>query len=339
VIGRIALAVLLALPIAARADAVADFYKGKTVNVYVGYAAGGGYDQYGRLLAGFIGKHIPGNPAVVVKNMPGAGSATLANFLYNAAPKDGTAFGIFYAGLAFGPLFGGERAEGLKFDAIKFTWLGSLEQFTPIGISWHTSAVKTIEDAKTKELVVGSSGVQSSTAVYARLLNRMIGTRFRLVHGYQGSNDITLAMERGEVAGFIGWCWDCMKADRPQWIAEHKVNVFLQLGLAPNPEMKDVPFVLDLLSSPEQRQVFQLILSELAMARPFAAPPGIPAVRAKALRAAFEATAADPELRSAAARAHRAIMPFTGAEIDALLQEAYALPNGVIAQAAQAMSQ
>src|SRR5262249_55321914 len=280
---------------AASAESIADFYRGKTVTIYVGFGPGGGYDAYGQLLGMHIGRHIPGQPTVIVKHMPGAGSLALANYLYNVAPADGTAFGIVAAGVAFAPLIGAptEKASA-RYDASKFAWLGSLEKFTAIGIAWHTSGFRTLEDAKVRELRFGSTGPASGAEGYAVLLNELLGTKNKAIRGYRGSNDITLAMERGEVDGFYGWCWACLKADRPQYITEKKVNVLVQLALEPEPEMAGVPFVLDLIKDRKDNQVVRLVLAGLAMSRPFAAPPALPAERLQALRAAFVDTANDP---------------------------------------------
>jgi tripartite-type tricarboxylate transporter receptor subunit TctC len=329
------LAALMFAP-AAGADPVADFYKGKTVTIYVGFGAGGGYDAYGQLLAMHVGRHIPGQPTVIVKHMPGAGSLALANYLYNVAPADGTAFGIVAAGVAFSPLIGSPQEKAsAKYDPGKFAWLGSLEKFTAIGIAWHTSGFKTLEDAKKKELRFGSTGPASGAEGYAVMLNELLGTRNKAIRGYRGSNDITLAMEKGEVDGFYGWCWTCMKADRPHYITEKKVNVLVQFALEPEPEMVGVPSALDLVKNPQDKQVVRLVLSNLEMSRPFAAPPALPAERLKALRAAFVATAEDPAFLASAKKAGRDINLFRGEQIEALLRESYALPQDIVARAAE----
>jgi len=324
---------------AASAESIADFYRGKTVTIYVGFGPGGGYDAYGQLLGMHIGRHIPGQPTVIVKHMPGAGSLALANYLYNVAPADGTAFGIVAAGVAFAPLIGAptEKAS-VRYDASKFAWLGSLEKFTAIGIAWHTSGFRTLEDAKVRELRFGSTGPASGAEGYAVLLNELLGTKNKAIRGYRGSNDITLAMERGEVDGFYGWCWTCMKADRPQYITEKKVNVLVQLALEPEPEMAGVPFVLDLIKDRKDNQVVRLVLAGLAMSRPFAAPPALPAERLQALRAAFVDTANDPVFLAAAMKAGRDISLFRGEQIDALLRESYALPGDVVRRATEVFS-
>ena len=219
----------------ARADAVADFYQGKTVTIYVGFGPGGGYDAYAQLLARHMRRHIPGQPTIIVKHMPGAGSLTLMNYLWSVAPADGTAFGIPASSAAFAPLIGSPQEKAAaKFEAAKFTWLGSLEKFTPIGIAWHTTGIRTIDDVKRRTLRFGSSGAASGGELYAQILNDMLGTKLVGIRGYRGSNDITLAIERGELDGFVGWCWTCMKADKPRYLNERLVNVFVQFGHDPD---------------------------------------------------------------------------------------------------------
>jgi tripartite-type tricarboxylate transporter receptor subunit TctC len=327
-----AIVALAAAP--AAAQPAAPFFQGRTVTIFVGFGPGGGYDAYAQLLAAHIRRHIPGEPAVIVKHMPGAGSLVLMNHLFNIAPRDGTAFGIPAANSAFLPLIGSPKEQASsKFDATKFGWLGSLERFTPIGIAWHTSGFKTLADVKLRELRYGSSGPASGSEIYARLLNEMVGTKLRPVRGYRGSSDITLALERGELDGFVGWCWTCMKADKPQYLNDRLVNLFVQIGLEPEPEMKGIPSALELIADPQDHRVARLILSNLAMSRPFVAPPGLPDERLRMLRDAFAATAADSAFLAAAKKAKRDISPISGAEIDRLLQASYALPAAVVKRA------
>lgn len=327
-------AIAAMLPQGARADAVADFYQGKTVTIYVGFGTGGGYDAYAQLLGLHMRRHIPGEPTVIVKHMPGAGSLALMNYLWSVAPPDGTAFGIPASSAAFAPLIGSPQEKAAaKFDAAKLTWLGSLEKFTPIGLAWHTTGIKTIDDVKRRPLRFGSSGAASGGELYAQLLNDILGTKLHGIRGYRGSNDITLAIERGELDGFVGWCWSCMKADKPQYLNDRLVNVFVQFGHDPDADARGVPSALDLVTDPQDRQVVGLILANLAMSRPFVAPPGLPVDRAGALRKAFLATAADPAFLAAAKRSARDISVFTAEEIDGLLKESYALPAEIVRRA------
>ena len=321
---------------AAGAATAAEFYRGKTVTIYVGFGPGGGYDAYAQLLAPHLRRHLPGEPTIIVKHMPGAGSLAMVNYLWTVAPRDGTALGIPASSAAFIPLIGSAQEKAAsQFDARRLGWLGSLEKFTPIGLAWHASGFKTLADAKLRPLRFGSSGAASGGEIYALLLNEMLGTKFHPIRGYRGSNEITLAMERGEIDGFVGWCWTCMKADRPQYLADKRVNVLVQFGRDPQAETMGVPSALDLITDRKDRQVMQLILANLAMSRPFVAPPGLPTDRIKSLRDAFDSTAKDPAFLAAAAKASRDISVAAAAEIDRLLAESYALPQEIIERAAE----
>ena len=331
---------LIAWAGSAHAQSVADFYKGKTLEVYVGYGPGGGYDQYGRLLARHIGKHLPGNPSTVVRNMPGAGSAKLAGYMHEVAAKDGLQIGAIASTIAFDPLLGAEGGENsVRFDPRELNWLGSLDAFTPIGVSWHTSGIASIEDAKKKEVLVGSSGSGDSSAVYPKLLNGMIGTKFKILTGYRGSNDITLAMERGELPAFVGWYWYGLKTTKGQWLKDKTANLFLQIGLEPDPEMQGVPWVLDILPTEADKQVFRVVLANLAFSRPFIAPPGVPEDRIVALARAIEATSKDPDFLSEAEKQTMSVKYYSRERIAALLKDVYATPPELIRKVKDAMVQ
>src|SRR6516162_7194524 len=221
-------AAILALGAAGQAQSPADFYKGKNVDLYIGYSVGGGYDLYARSLARHMGRLIAGNPAIVPKNMPGAGSLVLANWLYNVAPKDGTAFGTIGRGTAFDPLLGSTKAQ---FDASKFNWIGSMNDEVSVCVAWHTTGITRLEQVMQKELTVGGTGPAADTDQFPKVLNATIGTKFRIVAGYPGGNDIDLAMERGEVMGRCGWSWSSVIATHKQWFDEKKINVLVQLSL------------------------------------------------------------------------------------------------------------
>src|SRR5262249_26969602 len=266
--------------------------------------------------------------------MRGAGSLTLMNYLWSIAPPDGLAFGIPASSAAFAPLIGSPQEKAAaRFDAAKFTWLGSLEKFTPIGLAWHTTGIRTIEDVKRRPMRFGSSGAASGGELFAQILNDMLGTKLQSIRGYRGSNDITLAIERGEIDGFVGWCWTCMKADKPQYLRDKLVNVFVQFGRDPEATSLGIPSALDLVTDPKERQVVGLILANLEMSRPFVAPPGLPADRLQALRDAFDATIKDPAFLAASAKAGREISVIGAKEIDALLAESYALPKDIVQRA------
>jgi tripartite-type tricarboxylate transporter receptor subunit TctC len=321
------LALLLALPQWAQAQSVADFYRGKNLNLIVGYSAGGGYDTYSRILARHLGKHIPGNPSIVVQNMPGAGSLKFANYLYNVAPKDGTTIGTFSRGMAMEPLIGGTNVQ---FDATKFTWLGSGTNETSVFVAWHTSPVKTWNDIVTKPFTVGGEGSGSDPDIYALLLKNAFGAKLKLISGYPGTAEIAIALERGEVDTRASWSWSSLKALRPQWITEKKVILPVQLNLTKGAELQDVPLVTEFARTEQQRQMLKLILSRQEMARPYIAPPGLPPDRAAALRKAFDDAWADPELVAEMKARGQEVNPVSGIAIDRLLAELYATPKDVV---------
>jgi tripartite-type tricarboxylate transporter receptor subunit TctC len=320
------------LPCAASADSVADFYKGKTVTVYIGFSPGGGYDANGRLLARHIGRFIPGNPDVVAKNLPGAASGKLMTYFSKVAPKDGTEFGIVGAETALMPLFRKETVG--NYDTTKLSWIGSLNSFTTIGIAMAKSGLASIEDAKKKQFFMASVSPGSSTSVYAKMLNDMVGTKFKIVHGYKGSKGMSLSMEQGETVGFFGWCWSCINANRPDWIKKNVVNVFLQFGLKKNPELKGVPWIFDVLKTEEEKAVARAILASLGPARPFVGPPNLPKDRLEALRTAFMKLAQDPQFLADAKRAKRPIRPMPGKVVQKTFQSIYNFSPKVIERAA-----
>jgi len=329
-----ALALVLATAAAGRADPVADFYRGRTVEVYVGYSTGGGYDIYARALARHMGNFIPGNPTLVPKNMEGAGSLRLANWLANAAPRDGSVLGTIGRGTSFDPILG---QPGAQFTASDFSWLGSMNQEVSICASWFDSGVATFEDLKTKELVVGAVSNNDDTGQFARVMNAVLGTRMKIVAGYPGGNDVVLAMERGEVKGRCGWSWSSVLAAHMAWWKERKINILVQLALAKHPNLPDVPLVTDLAQSRSQRQMLRMIFARQVMGRPILAPPGVPADRVAALRKAFMDTMADKDFLADAAKARLEIDPVPGEQVEALVKEIYATPPDVAQQAAAAL--
>lgn len=318
---------LAALP--AEAQGVADFYRTRTVNLIVGYSVGGGYDTYARILARHIGKHIPGNPQVVVQNMPGAGSLKAANFLYNVAPKDGTAIGMFGRGIAMEPLIGTSAAQ---FDGTKFLWLGSGTDEAAVVVTWHTKQIKTWADMQAKPFTVGGEGSGSDPDVYALMLKNVFGVKLRLVSGYPGTAEVALALERGEVDGRASWSWSSLKSYKPDWVAENKVYLPVQLNLRKSPDLPNVPLVGDFATNERQRQILRLVLSRQTMGRPFMAPPGIPANRQAALRKAFDDTMKDAEFLAEAKARGQEVNPVSGADLDKLLADLYATPKDVVAE-------
>jgi tripartite-type tricarboxylate transporter receptor subunit TctC len=313
----------------ARADPVEDFYRGRTVTLIVGYSVGGGYDAYARVLARHLGKHIPGHPTIIVQNMPGAGSLRSANFLFNAAPKDGGTIAIFSRGMAMEPLIGTSQTA---FDARKFTWLGSGTNEVSICATWNTSKVKSWNDMLTTPFTVGGEGSGSDPDIFATVVRNAFGAKLRLVSGYPGSADVALAIERGELDGRCGWSYSSLKLQRPDWIRDKKINILVQLSLQKSPELPDVPIITEFAKTERQQHILKLVFSRQSMARPFAAPPGIPDDRKQALRKAFDDTMADPEFLAEAKVRGLEVNPVSGAEIDHLLDELYHAPADVVAE-------
>jgi tripartite-type tricarboxylate transporter receptor subunit TctC len=322
---------LLAAGSSALAQSPADFYKGKNVDLYIGYSVGGAYDLYARMLARHMGKHIPGNPNVLPKNMEGAGSLRLANWLYNVAPKDGSAFAIIGRGTGFDPLLGNKAAQ---FDAAKYTWIGSANNEVSVCVAWHTSPIKKFEDMLTRELIVGGTSSSADTDQFPKITNGVLGTRMKVVTGYPGGNEVGLAMERGEVQGRCGWSWSSVKSTHQRSIDEKKFSILVQLGLDKHPDLPDVPLILDFAKSDEQRQILRLIFARQAMGRPFVGPPNIPPERAKTLRDAFMATMQDKDFLADTAKAQMEITPVDGEKVQALVKEIYATPPEIAKMAA-----
>jgi tripartite-type tricarboxylate transporter receptor subunit TctC len=319
----------LAVTGAARAEPVEDFYRGRTLNLVVGYSVGGGYDIHGRLLARHLGKHIPGNPGIIVQNMPGGGSLRSANFLYNAAPKDGSTIGIFSRGMAMEPLIG---ASNTQYDARKFSWLGSITNEASVCATSSMSKVKTWNDLLATPFTVAGEGSGSDPDIFATMIKNVFGAKLRLVAGYPGSAEMTLAIERGEVDGRCGWTWSSIKLQRPEWIAGHRLNVLVQLASHRIPDLADVPLLTEHATTDRQRQIVSVILGRQVMGRPVVAPPAIPADRKDALRRAFDATMADPEYVAEATARGLEINPVGGADLDKLLGDLYATPPDIIAE-------
>src|SRR5215212_4799815 len=308
---------------AARADAVADFYRGKTINVYIGVNVGGGYDFEARLLARFMKAQIPGNPTLVPQNMIGAGGIKMANYLYSIAPHDGTAIGMFPNTLIAVQAVG---TDGAQYDANKFAWIGSMTTSPLTFTTWHTSGVRTIEEARKRELVVAASNKGAITYTFPRMLNEFLGTKLKIVSGYQGNSTMVVAMERGEVDGVTN-SWDSWRSLNPAWISEKKINVLVQTD-PKSPDLK-IPSVQELAKNEDDRKVIQLIISGDALGKPMATSPNVPADRVKALRDAFDATVRDPEFLKAAAAARIDVTPIAGLPLQNKVQRALATPKNL----------
>jgi tripartite-type tricarboxylate transporter receptor subunit TctC len=317
----------------ADAAGVEDFYKGRNVSIIIGYSVGGGYDTYGRLLSRYLGDHIPGRPNVVPQNMPGAGSIKAANYIYGVAPKDGTAIATFGRTIPVTPLL---AASGAAFDGTKFTWLGSISKDTSLCVTWGKSEVKTWDDFLAKPSTLGGEGAGADPDVFAHLYKNVFGAKSRLVTGYPGTSDVALAMERGEIDGFCGLSWSTLKSRHPDWLNNKSINIIVQAGLKKEPALPDVPLAIDLAKNQEQLQIVKLVLVSQEMARPFAAPPGLPADRRSALIAAFDQTMKDRNFLAEARTQNLDIDPVSATDIDALLAEVYATPKNVTDKAAKA---
>ncbi len=317
------------------ADSVADFYRGKTVQVLVGFGPGGGYDLYARTLARYMGRHIPGNPTMVPQNMPGAGGVKVMNYLYNVAHKDGTVIATFARGLAIEPLLG--HAQGMQFDATKFGWVGSVSNEVSICAYWGTSGIKTWHDVETKPSTIGASAAGADSEIFPTVLRNLFHLPAKVVTGYSnGGADIVLGMERGEVGGRCGWSWSSLLSENKALLDNKKINIVLQLGLEKFDGLPNVPSVMDLPTSPQNKAALKLIVSRQSIARPFAAPPGLPPERLQALRAAFDATMKDPEFLAEAKRLNLEVRPVSGGDVETLIRELYATPPDVLKLAASA---
>ena len=322
---------LMVTALPALADPVEDFYRGKQISLLVGSGAGGGYDAYARVFARHASKYIPGHPSIVPKNMPAAGGMAAANTLFNNTDHDGLTIAAHTNGIAMDPLFGN---PGARFDGQKFAWLGSIGKLQNICATWITSSVTTVAQAREKEITVAGAGATSNTVIVPKIMNTLLGTKFKVIAGYEPGQGDVLALENGEVEGICGLSWSTIKASRSQWITGRKLHVLTQMAFDKLADLPDVPSALDLVTNPADKQVLELILIRQEMGRPFAAPPGTPADRVAALRKAFDATMRDPDFIADAQKGQLEIEPLTGTQIDALLARAYGAPKDVVSRAA-----
>jgi len=313
---------------AAHAQSVVDVYKGKTLSIVVSSSTGGGYDAMARAIARFIGKHLPGNPTVVVRNMPGAGGLTAMNYLYNAAEKDGTVIGLVQNNTPMEPLFGTKEA---RYDAPKFNWLGTPSFETAMVLLWHRVPVNTVEELKAKETNMGASGANSTPAFYARLLNATLGTRMKLINGYPGMSDGLLAMERGEIDGYPSAFYSALTSTRPNWLRDKLAKAIVQYGPERLGELSDVPFAPDLLTNSDDKLLMQAALAPLALGRPLVMPPGVAAERVTMMRKALTDTFADMAFKAEAEKIGLIVnAPKTGEQLQDVIVRAYATPSRVV---------
>jgi tripartite-type tricarboxylate transporter receptor subunit TctC len=315
----------------AAAQSAAEPQAGKSVQMIIGFGAGGGYDRWARLVGRHMAKHLPGNPTVIPQNMPGAGSYVAASYIYNVAPKDGTVIGIIARDAALGPLTG---ASGARFDPLKLSWIGTPTKETNVCIAFHTAKVKSAQDLFEHQLILGDTGPGTGTRSYPKVLGAMLGMKFKLVGGFRASTDVFLAMERGEVEG-ICESYDSVIHRRPDWVRDKVIRILFQGGAAPNAEIKDVPFILDFAKSEGQKQAIQFLYAGQGIGRPFVAPPDLPPERLKMLRDAFDATMKDADFRAEARKSKLDVEPENGAYLADLIQKIYATPKPIVEQIGQ----
>jgi tripartite-type tricarboxylate transporter receptor subunit TctC len=312
----------------AKADVVAEFYQGRIVTVVVGSNAAGGYDTFARAVARYMGKHIPGSPTLIVRNMPGAGGMTATNFLYNNADKDGSVIGLVQNNTPFEPLFGTKEA---RYDPVRFNWLGSPSAETAMVLLWHAAPVNSVAELKAREVAVGVSGANSTPAFFTRLLNATLGTRMKPINGYPGQNDVLLAMERREIDGHPSAFFSSVRSTRPTWLRDKTAKAIVQYGAEKLAELPDVPFAPDLVANDGDRLVMQAAFAPLALGRPLLTPPGVAAERVAALRRAFAATMADPDFLAEGERVGLGLnAPRSGEQIQEVVERAYQSPPRVI---------
>lgn len=315
----------LAAAPSASAQSVEQFYKGKTVTVAIGSGSGGSHDLNAHILGRHIGKYLPGNPRVVVQNMPGAGSLTLANYLFEVAPKDGTYFGGLQRAAVFEELYTGKVQ--VRFEPTKMNWLGGPDTISSVAISWHTVPVKKAEDLLNRELIVGASG--GTTETIPRLMNAIAGFKFKVIPGYKSGGDVDLAIERGEVEGRAATAWGGMKGRNSDWLEQKKVNLLFQTGFERHPELKDVPLALEFAKTPDDRKVAELFFAAEDIGYPYLAPPGVPADRLAAIRSAFEQVYKDPELIAEAKKGGLDINPVSWQRMTKVITDSYSAPDSV----------
>ena len=310
---------------AAGAQSPDKFFAGKTINIYCGYNPGGSYDLYARMIGRYLGKHIPGNPAIAVQNMPGAGSMKAANFLYHAAPKDGTALGVI---VETHPLEQALKNAAVQYDAAQFTYIGRAASSNNVFLVWHTAPVQTLDDVRKREVTIAGTGPGSIAELIPLLTNALAGTKWKIISGYPASNEAMVAMERGEVQA-SSTSWTAIKVGKKDWLRDKKIRIILQTAPERAHDLQDAPSLTELGNSPEDKQVFDLYASGSAIGRALMGPPEIPADRVKLLRDAFQATMQDPEFLAEAAKLEVDVEPLTGEALAALVRKTLALPDSV----------
>ena len=326
------LAVLLALApwLPARADAVADFYRGKSVSLYIGSTPGAGYDIYARLVARHLGAHIPGRPTILPRNMAGGEGRIAAGYVYTVVAHDGLSLAAINRSVALAQAMGD---ASLQFDIARFNWIGNPASDNSTLVTWHDTGVATIDEARRREVTIGATG-DGNSSIYPKVLNALAGTRFKVISGYPGGNEVNLAMEKGEVGGRGDNAWTSWKSARPDWLREHKINILVQIGLTPAPDLPGVPLLIDLARNDEDRALLTLLSAPAAIGHPIVTSPGVPEARVAALRQAFDDTVADPGFRAEAAQLKREIDPVGGVALQRIVAEILATPAPVRARLA-----
>ena len=323
--GALVVAIGLAASPALAQSSVENFYRGETIDLVIGFSPGGGYDLYARLIARYLGEHIPGKPRVTPRNMPGAGSRVAINTLYNVTPKDGLTIATADQAMAVQQAVG---EPGIHFDAGKFGWIGNPIVDNNVVVTWHTSGVRTIADARAREVAIGATGYNTSSQ-YPRALNAIAGTKFRVVLGYPGANEINLAMENGEMQGRGSNSWSSYKAQKPDWLRDHKINVLVQIGLTKEHDLPDAPLLMDLANNDLDRAALKLLSAPPTVGRPLFTTPDAPPERLAALRQAFDETMKDPAFLDEARRAGLDIDPVSGQELEKITRDILASPPDV----------
>jgi tripartite-type tricarboxylate transporter receptor subunit TctC len=325
-------AVAIALPSVASAQSAADFFRGKRINIYVSSTVGGGYDQYARTLAKHIVRYIPGEPTIIVQNMPGAEGIKAANYIFTVAPQDGTAIGALSRNIGLVQLYEAGN-PAIQFDARKMHWLGSPQQEVGTGLFSTKKGLRSIDDLKTREVTASSTSRNAPTSVYPRMLNALYGTKLKPIEGYPGSPESLIAFERGEVEAYVsGGTSAPTLARMVAQVESGNAKVFVQMGMKRMTRFSDVPTAIDLVSSPEHKRMFEIVFTDQVMGRPFVVAPGVPADRVATLRAAFDATMKDATFLAEAKQQKMEIDPVSGTEINALLERVYTAPPAVIAR-------
>jgi tripartite-type tricarboxylate transporter receptor subunit TctC len=308
-----------------------DFYAGKQITMLVGSATGGGYDVYSRLIARYWSNYIPGNPPIIIRNVPAAGSLVAMNTLANVSPTDGTTIAAVQNHIGIEPIMGlTGRPENAKYEGPKLNWIGSAAREVPVVVAWHTSGFNTFADMQKREMLVGSPGVATSSSVYANVLNHLAGTRFKVITGYVDTSALNLAMENNEIQGRTGWYVSSLLSSKRQWLDQGLVKVLVQMSDEKHPAFPDVPLAVDFLTDPDKRAQLAFSTSWLPMGRPFVAPTQVPADRIKILRESFIKTLADPALNEEAVKLGLEISPMTGDQVQALVAKLYATPKETV---------